>query len=955
MTVRLPHVLIAGLTLLGAASASVSAQQPGPAPAEAVAVAGLIEGRIVSAADGSPIAGARVFISEVETEFSSDENGNFRAEAPPGTRSITILHPGFDTVTQDGVEVALDTVATLELALSPPNSGIEEFIVTARKPLDSTGAVVEERREEAAVVNLLGADMITKAGDSDAASALRRVTGLTVVGGRYIYVRGLGERYSSTLLNGASVPSPNPVRRVVPLDLFPSGVIESIAVRKGYTPDLPADFGGGTVELRTRSVPDGPFLATEFELGHRNGTTGEDGLGYEGGGRDWTGFDDGSREQSELLKTAGANGTRIRDYNRFTGEGYTPEELEAIGESLPVNYGIDEQEVDPNWGFKFTGGHRFDFGSSSRAGFLAAVDYGNEWLTTEQHRTEWVVSGDELVSENDYTYYTTDREVGLSGFFTAGLELGELNRLTYNWMLLRQTNDRAQRQQGFNKDAEGGDVQFTLLEWIERQLMSNQLIGEHELPGLWDMQVNWDLTIAAAETDEPDTREYRYDPDTLTPETDDLIFSLRNDGNQRRWTELTDDSDSLNLNLKQPLRIWSDVELSLAGGLGWVDKDRESTVRRFSYLSRGPLSGSVDLRRNSSPDEIIFPDTIAPNGWQIGESTIATDAYTADQQIDAWYLGADMLYHDWLRVAGGVRSEQSDQSVTTFDIFDPDQNPVVSELATDDLFPSLAVTFIFGDHQIRAGYAETINRPDFKELSPSLFKDPILDRQVIGNPELEAAFLTHYDLRWDWYFVPGSFVSLGAFYKEFDSPIEAVILAGAAQITTYNNAESAENLGIEFEWYAHLGFLGRWLGESDLWENFYVNTNYAWIDSEITLSPDNASVQTSNARPLQGQSPYVWNLQFGYDDEPRGINAALLYNVSGERIVDVGTNGAPDLYDEPRPFLDFVYSHRLRQNWKLTFRARNLLDSDVEITQGNETHIQFDIGRDYTLALEWNY
>lgn len=937
-------------------SAPVTAAIPaaGAATTETV-TSGFIEGRLTSAGDGSPVAGARIFITGVAAEIRSDGNGRFRSEAPSGARSLSVLHRGFNSLTQDAIEVPPDGSVTLELVLTPAGAELPEFVVIAPFISGSLASVLEERRQDAAVGNILAAEQISKAGDSDAASALRRVTGLTLVGGKYIYVRGLGERYSSTLLNGANVPSPNPVRRVVPLDLFPSGVIDSIAVRKGFTPDLPADFGGGTVELRTRAVPEEGFFSTEFEIGYRDGTTGEPGLRYEGGGRDWSGYDDGTRAQPDLLQAAGANGTRIREFNRFTGEGYTPEELEAIGESLPVNYRIEEQDIDPKWGVTLTGGNRFDFGTGNRVGFLAALDYGDDWATTTQRRTDWVVSGDQLVSENDYTYFVTDREIGLSGFFTTGLELGDNHRIDYNWILLRQTNDKTQRQSGFNKDAEGGDVQFTLLEWIERQLLANQLVGEHVVPRWRNLEIHWDVTVSAAETDEPDTREYRYDPDSLTPETDDLIFSLRNDGNQRRWAGLSDDSDTWNLGIKQPLRFWRNLDLSVAGGLSGVEKDRFSSVRRFAFQSRGPLSGSLDLRRNPSPDDIIFAGTIAPNGWQIGESTIATDTYTAEQQIDAWYVAGDLLYGEWLRLAGGVRSERSNQSVTTFDIFDPGRNPVVSTLSTDDLFPSVTATLMFGNQQIRAGYGETINRPDFKELSPSLFKDPTLDRLVIGNPDLQPAFLTHYDLRWDWYFEPGNFVSLGAFYKEFENPIETVILSGAAQITTFNNAEAAENFGIEFELYTDLGWLGRWWGEPAFWEQFYLNINYAWIDSEITLSESNASVQTSNSRPLQGQSPYVWNFQVGYDDPDRGIHAALLYNVFGERIVDVGTNGAPDLYEEPRPQLDIVYSQRIRDNWKLKFKARNLLDPDVEITQGNRTRIRFGGGREYTLALEWTY
>lgn len=948
---------------LGSAIYDVESSGAGPlGPATSTEAApselapGVVEGRLTSAEDGRPVANARVFISGVANEIRSDADGRFRAAAPAGRRSVSVLHAGFNTLTRDGIEVGEDSVVAVELQLTPAGSELPEFVVIAPHISGSFASVLEERREEGAVTNILGSEQISKAGDSDAAGALKRVTGLTLVDGRFIFVRGMGERYSSTLLNGANVPSPDPTRRVVPLDLFPAGIIDSIAVQKSFTPEMPAEFGGGTVQLRTKSMPEEAFLEAEVKLGYNDQTTGKEGISYRGGGRDRTGYDDGTRAVPELLAAASADGTRVREFSRFTGQGYTQAELEAIGESLEVNYNVNKKDPPPNAGFSLAGGDRYGVGEDVSLGFLAAVDYDDKWLTTEQQRTDYNVgAGGELRSENDYRYLISGRNIDVSGFFTLGAELGDQHRLAYNWMLLRSTTDTTQRYGGFNKDADGGDVQFTELEWIERQLLANQLLGEHTIPQLWDMQWTWDLTTATADTDEPDTRTYRYDPDTLTPATDDLIFSLRNDSNQRRWSELEDNSDSWTINLVQPLQFWRRIDLSARAGLSSVEKDRFSSIRRYAFQSRGPVSGSVDLRRNQNPDDIIFDETIAPNGWQINEVTIPTDAYTADQTLDAWFVALDFLPADWLRLGGGLRQEKSDQSVVTFDIFNEGGDPVISQLSTDDTFHSFSATLLFGDHQVRAAWGETTNRPDFKELSPAIYKDPMLDRQIKGNPNLVQAYLENYDLRWDWYFGQGEFVSLGVFYKEFTDPIETVILPGASQITSFDNAQLAENFGAEFELYSNLEFIGRWWGERDWWGKWYINTNYAWIDSTIELSAQNSSVQTSDSRPLQGQSPYVWNFQVGYDDLDRGINTALLFNIFGESIVDVGTNGAPDIYQQPRSVLDFVYAQKFRDHWKFKFRARNLLDAEVEITQGDKTRRSYTVGREYQAAIEWSF
>ena len=917
---------------------------------------GRLSGSLRNAEDGAAIEGARIFISGQGRDVRSDAEGRFEIELPPGAYSVSVLHSGFNTLTRDGIEVPPGDVARLGLELTPSGTELPEFVVIEPYIAGSLASVLEERRTEQAVANILGSEQISKAGDSDAASALRRVTGLTLVDGRFIYIRGLGERYSSTLLNGANVPSPDATRRVVPLDLFPTGIVDSIAVKKGYTSDLPGEFGGGTVEIRTRTVPETGFFDIEYTMGHLEGTTGKEGLGYRGGGSDWTGYDNGTRAQPPLMAETIADGTQLQPFNRFTGRGIPTDELEVIGESLPVNWDVQRSSVAPNLGLTAAGGDAWEVGQNTRLGFLAAGAYKSDWASNQEHRIEFVNSGGGLLeSENDYLLHTTNRSIDLSGFVTLGAEIGENHSLAYNWMLLRNTTDRALIEQGFNKDADGGDVRFTELEWVEREMTANQLLGEHTLSALGRLKLDWQYTTATASSDAPDTRRYRYDPDPLTEDETDYIFSIRNDSNQRRWSELEDESDSWNLDFAVPFEWFDNTDASLLFGLNEVEKARDSSIRRFSYRSRGPVSGSIELRRNGSVEDIIFADTIAPDGWQVEEVTIATDAYTAQQTIEAWHAGFDISFGEVLRLAGGVRDEQSTQSVSTFNLFDPDRNPVISSLDTDDTFPYLSGTWSIGDQQFRFGYGESINRPDFTELSASLYKDPILDRLVKGNPDLDVAYVTHYDIRWDYYFNESEFISLGVFMKEFDQPIESVILASAdSDLTSFDNADAAENFGVEFELYKTLGFLDRRWGWGSIWDHLYLSANYAWIDSEITLSEDNAAIQTSDKRPLQGQSPYVLNFQVGYDGEDRRINAALLFNVFGERIVDVGTNGSPDIYEQPRESLDFVYSQSFG-NWKLKAKLTNLLDPDRKLTQGIETTRISRAGREYSIGLEYAF
>ena len=484
---------------------------------------GTLRGLIINLDDNQPVEGARIYISGQSIDMRSDAEGRFSVELPPTTYSLSVLHSGFNTLTRDNVAVPEAGEVDVTLELTPSGSELAEFVVIEPYIAGSLASVVEERRSELAVANILGAEQMSKSGDSDTASALRRVTGLTLVDGRFIYIRGLGERYSSTLLNGANVPSPDPTRRVVPLDLFPTSIVESIAVKKGYTSNLPGEFGGGTVELRTKQLPAEPFLEIEVGLAYQDGTTGKDRLRYDGSDTDWRGVDDGLRAQSDELCEATCDGTPLRPLNRFTGEGFTPEELEVIGESLPVIYDAFEKKIPPNYIFNVSGGYRWDTESGHKIGFLAALSYKQEWNSTVQQRTGYVLSNGELTAQNDFTHDINIRSIDLSKFITGGWEF-ENHKVTVNWMNLRNSLDKTEVSQGFNVDATGGDVRFTELEWRERDMEALQFNGSHVFERAHDMKVAWQYTTATAEAETPDAREYRYDPDLLTPEEDDFVL-----------------------------------------------------------------------------------------------------------------------------------------------------------------------------------------------------------------------------------------------------------------------------------------------------------------------------------------------------------------------------------------------------------------------------------------------
>lgn len=912
---------------------------------------GMLTGRVVSTEDGAPIAEARVFISGTPVELRTDENGRFEAEVPVGDYAVSVLHADFATRTVDGVGIAADETTERNFELPPAGLELAEFVVIEPFIEGSLSSVIDEQRQTASVANVLGAEQIARAGDSDVGSALSRVTGLTLVDGQFIFIRGLGERYSSTLLNGANVPSPDPTRKVVPLDLFPTGVISSIRVQKGYSPDMPGDFGGGTVEIRTRGVPEQDFFSIGMSAEYREGTTFEKGLTYDGGGRDFSGFDDGTRRLPGPIADATADGRQLPgEANFFNPDGITAEELEALGESFPDIYDIDRKRIGPNRGVSIEGGKRFDFGSDFSAGVTGSVLWDDDWRSRTEQRNTFIPLGDGSLRSNDrFTIERTTRTIGLSGFLTGGFSYGDLHEVNLTSMILRQTEDEAFSQVGFNLD-EDGIIKINQLEWEERQLIANQAEGSHVFPMLNATRLEWDYSESRASLDTPDTRRYRFDPDTQA----EFIFSRRADSNVRRFSRLDDRAVDLGADLFVPFALGGWLSGELSGGFRVLEKDRDSSIRRFTFEDISRLS--FEQRRQQSLEDILTPENIGPNGAALQEITRDTDTYTAMLDVDAFYGNLDFTIAETLRLAGGVRVEDWTQEVTTFALFDPNAAPVVSALGAEDLFPAASLTWLITDRQqLRLSYAETIIRPDFKELSPAPFTDPVLEREVIGNAELVPSDVQHFDARWEFYPSADELLSVGVFYKLIDRPIELTVQPGVEQRLSYANAAEAENFGVELEGRKAMGFAGDWFGRRALFERFYLAGNVSIIESKITIDPEDRGILTSTSRELQGQSPLIINLQAGYDDPERGIEATVLYNFVGERIAEVGVLGAPDKIEQGTGELDVVF--RWRATDHLSFKAKfgNLLDTEFRIRQGPETTQQYRNGRTLSLGLTYDF
>ncbi len=894
--------------------------------AQANADQGVLKGTITTDT-GETLGGAVLTAEGKAFSTESGTDGEYQLQLPPGTYTVTVEHPDFNYETIQ-VDISAGETVSRDVELAGMQMlQMEEVKVTATHMKGSLPAFMEEERASPDVVDALSAEQMSRAGDTYVTDGLKRVTGLTLVEDKYVYVRGLGERYSSVLLNGARLSSTDPTRRVMELDFYPGEVLEGIVVQKSYSPDIPASFGGGTVLLKPRSYPDEFFCKFSATTGYRTDTTFEDGNTYDGGDWDFLGFDDNERDLPVTTPNK-------KDWGLFS-----PRIVEALGENFKQTYAVEEETIPPDVDFSASTGNQFRPGDGrNKFGFLAAVRYSHASQLTDQEWRNYDVDGDVI---HDYDLDWNDKSINVGAFLNLGASLGGNHKLSSTTMLLRDTLDSTRLREGYFSDWDQ-DIRETELIWLERQTLSQQISGEHDFPGIWGLGLNWQYTYSQGDREEPDRRGYTY-------VNDDGVWELpieQDARNSRTWSDLTDDTNDFSLDLELPTEILQETRFK--SGFKFVDKSRDFDMRRFTFLPQ-KFNENFDPDILDDPIEAVLSDAhINPDEFVISEITRPSDEYDAEQTITSFYAMADSRIFPILGLTGGVRYESSDQEVVSFD---QNGKRYDAELDIDDYFPAFSATWFVGGEdktKLRLAYSTTTNRPDFTELSKAEYTDPVTDLLVVGNPDLEESDITSYDLRFEHFFSAYENFAISLFYKDFDQPIEKIRKAAIIQTSSFINSDEADLYGVEVEGLKYLDFI-------DGLENFFVGGNFAWIDSEVTIPEEEKEVLTNDKRELQGQSEWILNIQLGYENVKTGTVATLLYNIAGEQIAELGTYGRDDIYKEPVSRLDFVYRQEFADNWRFKFEAENLLDPDIEWEQGGDVTRSYQEGREFSVGIEYTF
>ena len=852
------------------------------------------------------------------------------------------------------------------------DEAIEEVVVKVSRLKGTANAVIEERKNQAFVADILGAEQIARTGDSDAAAALRRVTGLTLVDGKFIYVRGLGERYSSTQLNGAAVPSPDPTRTVIPLDLFPSSIIESLSVQKSYSPSMPAHFGGGNVDIRLKSIPS-TFV---FNIAGNVGGSSENsnnGLTYEGGGDDWYGLDDGTRQAPKALRTLWKNYDALGDLSQ--------EENRVIAADLYKDYDPQSEDPIPDFGLDMTIGNRFDSDSGDfRYGFLTALSYDNEWQVSEEFEgQDFALQADEsykLVRGFD-DVISTEHSVRWSGMFNFGVEYLRDHKIDFSSTILHDTRDQIKEKYGNTNNvllSDGLRVRDVDVAYEERELIVNQLRGSHTFSKYWFIGFDWLYSDSRSNRYAPGNISTRY---ILADENEDGVFDLANESSLRKATtasrytfqNLDDDVEDVGWNLSLPL-MFDTTEVELKAGAKYIEKTREAFARRIDVntLAFDNLDLSGYEMNEILNDDKVLNHPLTGSERLIRDTSIAGDDYLSAQKVDAYYFEVDVFLDNTWRISGGVRWEDFRQVVAPLDPatgqFDIPAEPTKEDLAEltfkeDDYYGALALTYILDETmQFRASYGETTIRPDLREVAPATYIDPLTEFPIGGTPAVRSTQIKNYDLRWEWYLETGENLSVGLFYKDMEDPIESVQSPSqdGPPLIRIANADDGEVYGVEVEFMKDFAFLG------GMGNDFFLSGNVTLSDSEINIDTQKVVEQTgvstaitNPTRRMTGHSEYVVNMNLGYDHPNGNHTATLAYNVFGERIIIPGIDNKDDAYEQPVHSLDLIYTYYPTFATTLKFKVQNILDEEKEI-EFDDTLLRSETrGIGFDIQFKWEF
>ena len=934
------------------------------APA-AFAQNGTLAGVVVYSETGETLIGVNVIVEELGTGAATGLDGDFRIPGvPAGSYTVAFSYLGYTSQKVTGVEVTAGETTNLDIALAEEAIELEgggEVVVEATALLNNEAGLLRQRQRAAAVSDAVSAETISRSGSSSAADAMEKVTGASVQDGRYILVRGLGDRYMNTQLNGAALPSADPDRNAVPLDLFPSALLDNIVTSKTFTPDKPGDFTGGSVNIGTKAFPDA--LSFKFSASTSYDTEiapGSDFLTVPNGGVGFFGA-----PSADVGVPAAAEGGDLPGIGEAFNNSQAATELDAATRGFGSVMAPVTGSVPVSQSYSISHGNRFSL-AGRPFGYIAAVNWSRSVSGYNDGRSgRYELPGNVQEFDDLSTYYFLNDRVGqeevlLGGLANLSYRPADRHELGLNLIVNRSGEQRARYRTGsYPESLNSGDiVESRALEYTERTLITGQLRGEHAFTQR-GLKLEWNGSLGRSEQDEPDLRYFLSHYNASGTDTSFQISPAVYLRPTRYFRNLTEDTGSLTADLTLPLRGIGGRSWELKAGGSFQRKARDFNERFFTYQ---PAGGAYNYQGDpatffSENAGIIDGTPEDPTfGLYISDATSERNQYTGEMNVGAGYLMGDLLLTDRFRFIGGARVEFTDMTTES-----AEESLPLGEINETDVLPSASLVYALTDEMnVRAAYGRTLARPTFREFSPYSVYDFAIDGIFAGNPDLDRTLIDNFDLRWEWFYRPGMIVAASGFYKQFADPIERTINPESANLEVqYRNVPEARVYGLEFEARTDLRVLG---GPG---QYFSLGGNLTLVQSEVDIDPRELEViqvydpSASDTRPMQGQSPYVFNLDLSFEQYDWGTTASLFYNLFGDRLFAVAQAGSPDFFEQPRGVLDLLVSQELGRGFSLSASAKNILGAEYRVVQEfkgqefinqlNDRGQRFSIGVSYDL------
>jgi len=916
------------------------------------AQSGIIRGKVTSGETGEELIGAAVYIAGTTKGSSTDLEGNYSIlSVEPGKYDIVCQYISFANDTIKGVVVGEDVTIT-NFALGSSNINLEEFVVEAKANRASENFMLTMQKKAAGVMDGISSQQIARSGDGNAAAAARRVTGVSIEGGKYVYVRGLSDRYSLTTLNEAEIPSLDPERNSVQMDLIPTNLIDNMQVYKSFTPDKPASYTGGLVNIGTKDFPERYTFQLSTNFGFNTVSSfNENFQTTEKSPTFFTTYGSSEHEAPITTKVEGLGGDREKHsaQTKLFSKEYNPTKQRSMfNHGLSVSVG-DQSPIEgkPDKSIGYIGGVTYN----RSYGFQEDLVRGNYELAANENATN------SLSRNRLYSGSRSQESVILGALANVSYKLNRNNKVGLNLMLNRNAQNTVRLLSGENTESDPGLTQVERkLQYQERSLFLTQLKGEHYLESsAW--KIDWLLSATKSGQNEPRLRYFINDYEVINGDTVYDIQASKYSLPTQFWREMDEYTFHNKVDFTKDFELVEGLDGKVKFGLSAVNKDRAFLTRSYQFKMTTNMRNRFNDEYNGDVDSFM-----ADGNMNVGDTagyiyvvdnTAIRNSYDANSGIYAAYGMYDGYVTPVLRVVAGARLE-----ITQIEVASRDLDLKRGVLDNTDVLPVLNLSYQLAENQnFRFGYTRTLARPSFREITPFASFGGGSDFTVVGNPDLVRTTVDNLDLRYELFMRPGEMVAASVFGKKFKNPIEKVFSKEANNELSWSNVPGAILYGLELEARKSLDFIGERI------KDFSIGGNLTLIKSKVDLSDDelvfikDIRPSAGDTRELFGQAPYIVNAFLNYNNADKGLKANLSFNVSGEKIAVVGRKGSPHIYDQPRPTLDFNIGKVFNEKFSMKFAAKNLMNAKVNW----EMHFKdvdyqtnaYSLGRTYSIGFSY--